>query len=695
MEGQLNGIPTTPFNRSGNDVYPLHRVKHLIVDSRFAQNRDTSGLTLIPPTLRDFAGTFAQDLSDTVGVHPTIVEASSRGDRDTIFLTLSNDKDAYLDATGRPTAEGYTITTDASGIIVSGASPLGAWWGTRTILQQAELLGGAPVGTGVDAPGWSERGMMLDCGRHFYPKQFLIDMCGYMSFFKQNTFQIHLSDNIITSRYESDNYRDLYARLRLWSPSETVKGLNDYHNESYTREDFDEIQTKCAARGVTVLPEIESPGHALPIVQWKPQIGYRGDLSLLNISHPDTIPAMQTIWKEFLPWFHSKVVSIGADEYKGPEGDYKKFVKAMDTFIQKESNKTIRIWGTFPPKDGEPTADEISTDVSIQHWSYSFDNPLKDYLKNNYTVVNSDEMYYVVLKCCAYGQRVDISQTFSGDPSNKGPWYPNIFSTSTVADNAPRGEPLIQGAIAPMWNDRGANTSVYSEAYYAWQDGIPALADKQWGGNLSESQFADIFPKLHGRVVPAQNLERLVPSQGNTIFKYDLSRQKGESIKDLSGNKYNAKTSCRTKCSSVHITPNCSVTTPIGSKGRNYTLSLIVKIDELDDPTNTTLIAGTDSILVLTPNLALFAAGNYFRLDIGIPLGEWVTVKVIGRGEQTFASVESKSGGSTGEKEFKTGITQGDAAGTVKWFPIAIEAPIQQVTGWTGQLRSMSLMSEA
>ncbi|KAJ6446641.1 beta-hexosaminidase [Purpureocillium lavendulum] len=703
-----------PLQPLGDGAFPLRHVKRIVVDSRFAHARDTSGLTLIPPTLREFADTFAQDLRDTLGVRArvvVVVEDSTLSkqhghDGDAIVLTLDDNRDAYRDAAGRPTSEGYTLEATQAGIVIAGASPLGAWWGTRTVLQQAAALradGAVPFGSGVDAPGWGERGMMLDCARHFYPKEFLADMCAYMSFFKQNTFQVHLSDNIITSRYDRDNFRDLYARFRLWSPADALRGLNPHRNESYTRQDFDWLQRRCAARGVTVLPEIEAPGHALPIVQWRPQVGYAGDLSLLNISHPDTMPTLKAIWNEFLPWFHSKVVSVGADEYKGPEKEYKALVNALDAFIRSESGKTVRIWGTFPPKKGQPSDMEISTNVSIQHWAYAFDNPLDDYLKNNYSVINSDEMYYVVLKCCAYARRVDVSKTFTGDPLGKGggPWHPNIFSLTKASDNAPRDEPLIQGAITPLWNDRGSNTSVYSEAYYAWQDGLPALADKQWGGNLTREQFAQVFPKLHGPVVPAQNLERTIPSRGSTILKYDLSRQRSRSVKDLSPNRYDGKTSCRTTGSSVRITPDCAVTTPLESKGRNYTLSLTVKLDALDDPTNTTLIAGGDSTLMLTPNLTLFAAGTYFRLNsTGIPLKEWTTVKIVGRGEQTFASVESPSsssggGGGGGEVEFKAGITQGDAAGTVKWFPMAIEAPIREVTGWTGELRALSLTSEA
>lgn len=142
-------------------------------------------------------------------------------------------------------------------------------------------------------------------------------MCAYMSFFKQNTFHLHLSDEVLdlsplTSKLE---LFDRYAAFRLESDDPELSGLARRANESCNRGQFDSIQRRCAARGVTVIPEIEAPAHALSIVQWKPQLGLSDDLTKLNISHPETLSTMELIWKTFLPWFHSKVVHIGADEY--------------------------------------------------------------------------------------------------------------------------------------------------------------------------------------------------------------------------------------------------------------------------------------------------------------------------------------------------------------------------------------------
>lgn len=608
-----------------------------------------------------------------------------------MFLTLDTDG-KYNDAAGRHTAEGYKLSVEKDGVTIAGASPLGAWWGTRSLLQAAVLDDGHKIqaGEASDAPGWSTRGMMLDCGRHFYPKDFLLDLCSYMSFFKQNVFHVHLSDNTIVQSYTQDNYRDTYARFRLWSESNSVKGLNEYRNESYTKDDFEELQTKCARRGVTILPEIEAPGHALPFVQWKPEIGYDGDLSLLNISHPETIPTMQKVWKEFLPWFHSKSVSIGADEYKGPEEDYKKFVNAMAGFIGKEANKTIRIWGTFPPKKHAGSDTEIASNVTIQHWAYLFGNPLKEDIENKYSTINTDEMFYIVMKDGPYGRSINLTTVFSGNPKDHGAWSPNIFNLTKPEENPDRNNPLVKGAISPIWNDHGSNTSVYSEAYYAWRDGLPALADKHWGGDLSEEEFHSSFGKIH-RHVPAQDLERVIPTKDKTIFKYSLDGSQSDVVKDGSSNRYDAKTNCKAGAEkALGITPDCDLTTPWSSKGRNYTMSMTLKLDKLDDKTNTTLVTGSDSSLMLTPHVTLFASGIYYRLNVSIPMNQWVTLQISGQGSQTFASAKKDNGEDVfSQQEFLAHISYYGAP--LRWKPMAIEAPIAKVSGWSGQLKEFSL----
>ncbi|KAK6818899.1 beta-hexosaminidase [Apiospora arundinis] len=714
---RLVGIPTVPFQALGEGRLALSSLKSIIVNTQFADARNEKGETLIPPTLHDFSKVFAADLKDALGLELEVSNSTEAG-QGAIFLTLGDtNADDYLDAAGAPTSEGYTLSVSADGVTVRGASPLGVWWGTRTILQQAILNGegGAslPYGEVHDAPGWATRGMMLDAGRHYYPPEFITEVCAYMSFFKQNTLHLHLSDNFnVAGHYSRDFSLKLFARFRLWSDAEALAGLNNHKNESYTRDQFEQIQTACAARGVTILPEIEAPGHALAIVQWKPELGLASDLSLLNISHPNTIPTMKAIWAEFLPWFHSKTVHIGADEYTAGAAEYNRFVNAMSAFIAAESGKAMRIWGTFPPK---PQYTNVYKNVSIQHWAFFEDNPLHDYINNNYSVLNSDDSYYVVTKWSAsYPQAVAIRRTFHGNPvtTGGGLWYPHIFDQKDATNNPPSNNPKVLGSVAPLWNDYGQNASVVSEAYYAWREGIPALGDKQWGGNLSESEFASVLNALHPKI-PGQNLERSIPSKSSKIFGYDFRKAGADQkqLEDSSGNGYHASTDCPFSAESgagLDISNGYAAEL----QGRDYTLSLDLKVDELANPTNATLLFGGDSVLMLTPNVTLFASGTRYQSNSTIPLGRWVNLSITGKGSQTFASVKTLD-----KKRHVAGVDLKRRVDNVRdtreeflailgvlgqfhvWAPVAIEAPLAQVggegSGWSGQLRSMSLTSEA
>jgi hexosaminidase len=687
------GIPTTPYTANSGQL-KLANVRTIIVDRKYADSADERGETLIPPTLKDFAQTFVNDLV-FFGVAAK-VELDEEPSPKSILLTLG-DPSNYRDAAGRQSSEGYTMSVSSAGINITGASPLGVWWGTRTVLQQAVLSNGSiPYGTGTDTPGWGTRGMMLDAGRHYYPPEFLVEMCAYMSFFKQNTFHLHLSDNLYNNVgiYDRERSLSLYARFRLWSDSEDVAGLNKYKNESYTREQFDHIQSSCAARGVTVIPEIEAPGHALVIVQWKPELGLSDDLSLLNISNPNTIPTMKTVWSTFLPWFYTKTVHIGADEYTAGANDYNKFVNAMADHIHSVSNKSIRLWGTFPPKYNQAGYVNIYKNVSVQHWEFFEDNPLYDYISNGYTVLNSDDTFYVVNKYSgSYPQKVNIVRTFNGNPADNGLWYPNIFDTHNKSNNPTRSEPLLPGAIAPLWNDYGPNASVYSEAFYAWRDGIPALADKQWGGNLSSAEFIDVLNKLRS-YIPGQNLERAIPSKSATILEYSFSQDYASTtngsgnIADHSGNGYDGSTTCEVTRSGSLAIDSCSLNTPLSSKGRDYTLSLSLLIHTLDSPTNAVLVTGGDSMLMLTPTITFFAGGEYFRLNSTLPLKKKFDLSITGRGNQTFAKI-----GSEPEQEFQTKISINGEG--FQWASMAFEAPLGkfggQEAGWTGELFAIKL----
>ncbi|KAM3427992.1 hypothetical protein MY4824_009107 [Beauveria thailandica] len=449
-------VPEIPFKVSPG-VFSLQNLNSILLDPRYANATDSEGQTLVPPTLSEFAHTFQQDLKTTLGLQVP-VESSESALEGSIFITLSNNTTRFKDAAGRATSEGYQLEIGEA-VTISGASPLGAWWGTRSVLQLA-VLNEKQLNYGIatDSPGWANRGLMLDAA---------------------------------------------------------LAGLSPLKNESYSRQDLEDMQRACAARGVTIVPEIEAPGHALSIVKWKPQLGLE-DLSMLNISHPETIPAVKMIWSTLLPWFHSKTVHIGADEYdKRHIRDYARFVNEIAEHILSESGKKVRIWGTFTPSQGS----DVSKNVMQQHWANYDDNAYWDFIKNGYQVLNAYNYFYIVNKWSAtYMPPLSKSKAFTGSPSH-GQFSPNIFDVTNVTNNPPRSDPNVHGHLVCLWNDWGPNGTTVLEAFHAFRDALPAMADKQWGGNLTEAQYDKVMESLQASA-PGQNLERRIKSKTSTILDY-------------------------------------------------------------------------------------------------------------------------------------------------------------------------------
>lgn len=155
----LTAVPTVPFiEGSGN--YPLQHLSSIVVDSRYSHSVDNDGQTLIPPTLGEFAKTFRDDLYSSLAIDLPLRYSPTPG-HNVIFLTLKNNS-GFHDAADRYTSEGYELNINSDGITISGASPLGTWWGTRSLIQVATLGKNVlPQGTAVDAPGWASRGLVV------------------------------------------------------------------------------------------------------------------------------------------------------------------------------------------------------------------------------------------------------------------------------------------------------------------------------------------------------------------------------------------------------------------------------------------------------------------------------------------------------------------------------------------------------
>lgn len=494
------------------------------------------------------------------------------------------------------------------------------------------------------------------------------DLCIYASFFKLNEFHLHASDNLWNPAFlygeGNEGWKNLYAAFRFRpSPGSVVEGLVPSYrlNETWSQEDFLKMQDTCARHGVTVIPEIDTPGHSLVISQWKPELMEAGQPDHLNLSHPDTIPTIKSIWDEFLPWIRSPEVSIGADEYDAAlANDYISFVNDMSAHIHQQSGKSIRIWGTNEPSDTL----SVSPNITIQHWDFPEDDIPVRLLQSGFQVINS-EQYFLYLdektsENNQFPQTLNEDLIWGGAPGGKG-WAPNIFSPTDPSNNTSIDNPNLRGSIMALWCDWGNNATTHLEIYYQLSRSLALFAEKSWSGSdvrdsaLTREEFDNVYPILNA-AAPGQNLNRVVkPAHGNIVYEYS--------------------------------DPPLPFTTPINSVGPPYTLTFSVKPSSVS-PATGLLFSGIDSKLHVS-NLTFKATGQLYSLGYTLPTDKYTHVAIHATREYIYAIID----GDEGNKLFWT--TNMDIWGDyIDVANMSFAAPGRQIGGemFGGSIRDVSLV---
>jgi hexosaminidase len=548
--------------------------KTIYLEADFASSRDQNGLTLIPPSALEFATTFRDDLQELTDCSWDLQTVSRFPNASGVFLGRVSHSDHFTYENGRETEEGYELEVQDGSVFIRGSGARGMWWGTRTLLQQLVLTRSSiPAGRVQDVPAYSTRGFLLDAGRKWYSLEFLKDLCTYASFFKMSEFHYHATDNYPLSRGPNVTWNEVYSQFALHPEDPNLQPLVQRSNETLSRAQFDDFQNHCSQRGVTVIPEIESPGHCLTVTKWKPELSL-DSRDLLNLSHTDTIPLMKSIWTEFLPWFHTKEVNIGADEYDSTlADDYVKFVNEMSEFVQETSGKSVRIWGTY-----EPSNLTINTDITIQHWQYGQSDPV-ELARNEYHIINSEDTWaymslkndHVPIAPAPYPQFFNNTRVLNFAGYDGWEWTPELFNSVNITEQPDMKS--VRGAILAAWNDNGPDATTQLEAYYAIRDGIPIVASRAWSGKrgsrLEQGTLGTSMASLTSRAV-GQNLDRRITGE---------SQNQSRTLLSWTSNSHS-------NSEQYHIGH--------GSKGMDYTLEL-----EVTGPFS---LHSSDAMLTLSPD---------------------------------------------------------------------------------------------
>lgn len=228
--------------------------------------------------------------------------------------------------------EAYQLKVDASQVVISSPSEAGVFYGIQTLRKAVDVAEGSNVELPAveinDQPRFGYRGMMLDVGRHFFSMDEIKTYIDMMALHNINRFHWHLSEDQ-GWRIEIKKYPKLteIGSMR----KETVIGHNSGKYDGkpyggfYTQEQAKEIVAYAAERYITVIPEIDLPGHMQAALAAYPELGCTGGPyevwtqwgvsdNVLCAGNDQTIQFIKDVLAEIVEIFPSEYIHVGGDE---------------------------------------------------------------------------------------------------------------------------------------------------------------------------------------------------------------------------------------------------------------------------------------------------------------------------------------------------------------------------------------------
>jgi len=336
------------FSGSAPAATPALIPQPVSIDPQSGAFRLHAGVAIVVPTgapeARPAAAYLANALAAPTGWKFKISESAGlSARRNAIVLALTKESAAPAHP------EGYELTVTPRGVRIQSPTPAGLFYGVQTLLQllppeiESRTLQNAawtvPSVHIVDYPRYAWRGLMLDVSRHFFTKEFVERYIDRMARYKMNVFHWHLTDDN-GWRIEIKSLPQLtqvgawrVPRLAKWGTREAPReGEAATDGGFYTQDDIREVVAYAKQRFVTVVPEIEMPGHSLAALAAYPELSCTGGPFQVNPGsnfyekvdnafcpgNEKTFEFIDKVFSEVARLFPSEYVHIGGDEcFKG------------------------------------------------------------------------------------------------------------------------------------------------------------------------------------------------------------------------------------------------------------------------------------------------------------------------------------------------------------------------------------------
>ncbi|MFG2354704.1 glycoside hydrolase family 20 protein [Streptomyces sp. NPDC048521] len=397
--------------------------------------------------------------------------------------------DVRLALGGGGNRESYTMTVRGGRVDISGPGEAGVFYGTRTLKQEVHGGGPAPEGVVRDEPAKPVRGFMLDIARKPFTESWIEDRIRELGDLKFNELGLHFSDDQ-AFRIESSTHPEIVSPDHLTKAQ--VKKIVDLAN----------------SRHITVVPEIDSPGHLGAVLAAHPDLQLRNvngvaTKGAIDISKPASAQLVDDLLNEYAGLFTGDQWHLGGDEYqaltvKDPQASYPQLATAARqaygsggtvadlttgwlndrAATVRAHDRTARAWndGFFRGTSVQP-----AKDLRVAYWTgkeIGARQP-EEYLSTGRKVLNyNDEFLYYVL-----GQ----PQTFVYPTGQRiyEQWTPRVLRGTTAVPARYDGQ-ILGGSFA-VWSDfphaqteaqvaAGIRMPLRATVQKLWDPGEPALS---------------------------------------------------------------------------------------------------------------------------------------------------------------------------------------------------------------------------
>ncbi len=393
----------------------------------------------------------------------------------------------FVDNTLAGGPEAYNIVIEKQLLSVVGGSDAGVFRGIQTLKQLFPLASEhklAALKTGVikDYPRFEHRGFMLDVARHFYTVDEVKQVIDYLAAYKYNVFHFHLTDDQ-GWRIEIPSWPKLTE-----VGSNSAVGKESCENCFYSLDEYQEIVQYADQRFITLIPEIDVPGHVKAALaaypeelycdgdkpDW-PYTGIKVRISSLCFSNPKIYDFFEDVVSEVAKRTTGQYIHVGGDETPKwvKHQDYADFMLKASGIIKKHG-KTMMGW----TNDLGSVAD-LPTDVVGQDWStkkHCCENTLNMAKNGNKIVMSPANKAYLDLK---YDKDAPIGLHWAGYNSieNSYNWDPELMIEGLNAKN-------IIGVEAALW---GETIKSMSDAQYMIFPRLLSLSEVAWSPQKQRS----------------------------------------------------------------------------------------------------------------------------------------------------------------------------------------------------------------